>query len=45
MSPHLPIREFARANRVIALALVWSGVVACVVAACTVDFGRWLHAW
>jgi hypothetical protein len=45
MTRHLPIREFARANLAIALTLMWGGVVACVVVACTYDVGRWLHAW
>jgi hypothetical protein len=44
--PHrLSVREVARANLAIALTLVWSGVAACVVAACVYDVGRWLEAW
>jgi hypothetical protein len=34
MPHHIPVREVARANLAIALTLVWSGVAACVVAAC-----------
>ncbi len=45
MTRHLPIREVARVNLAIALTLIWGGVVACVVVACTYDVGRWLHAW
>jgi hypothetical protein len=45
MPHHLPVREVARANLAIALTLVWSGVTACVVAACVYDVGRWLEAW
>lgn len=45
MPQHLPVREVARANLAIALTLVWSGVAACVVAACVYDVGRWVEAW
>jgi hypothetical protein len=45
MPHHFPVREVARANLAIALTLVWSGVAACVVAACVYDVGRWLAAW
>ncbi|MFZ1883082.1 MAG: hypothetical protein WAU53_05645 [Rhodoplanes sp.] len=45
MPHHLSVREVARANLAIALTLVWSGVAACVVAACVYDVGRWLEAW
>lgn len=45
MTWHLPVREVLRANQAIALALVWSGVIVCVVAACIYDVGRWVQAW
>ncbi len=45
MPHHLTVREVGRANLAIALTLVWSGVAACVVAACVYDVGRWVEAW
>lgn len=34
-----------RANRTVALGLVWSGLFACVAAAAVLDIGRWVGAW
>jgi hypothetical protein len=45
MPQHLHLKDVARANLTVALALVWGGLAACVVAACVYDVGRWLNAW
>lgn len=34
-----------RANRAVALVLVWSGLAVCVLAAAVYDVGGWIGAW
>ncbi|WP_170149824.1 hypothetical protein [Rhodoplanes roseus] len=46
MAHHLVEKDtLIRANRTVALGLVWSGLAVCVVAAAVYDVGRWVGVW
>ena len=45
MPGRIPVTGVVRANRAVALTLVWSGLAVCMLAACVYDVGRWIEAW
>ncbi|WP_170146133.1 hypothetical protein [Rhodoplanes elegans] len=46
MAHHMVEKDtLIRANRTIALSLVWGGLAVCVTAAAVYDVGQWVGAW
>jgi hypothetical protein len=46
MAHHFVEKEtLVRANRLLALSLVWGGLAICAIAASVYDVGRWVNLW